>query len=172
MRYARLGPSSVLVQVLITELSLPCRGFTHFLGSKDEQHILATASSSSKQQAATGNPKVLARTLWLETGIQVAQTDRRANTHHHKQVPCRFEPSGPFYGRFSVQKWPFLGCFQDDRRENSRRSPVCRVGVSNEGCCSFIAIGLANDGQWVFNKACAMPWCHAVVHFEVKMSRF
>ena len=22
------------------------------------------------------------------------------------------------------------------------------------------------------NKACTTPWCHAVVHFEVKMSRF
>ena len=47
-----------------------------------------------------------------------------------------------------------------------------RVGVSNEGRCSFIAIGLSNDGKWVFNKACAMPWCHTVFHFEVKMSRF
>ena len=24
----------------------------------------------------------------------------------------------------------------------------------------------------MFNKACTMPWCHTVVHFEVKMSRF
>ena len=24
----------------------------------------------------------------------------------------------------------------------------------------------------MFNKACTTPWCHAVVHFEVKMSRF
>ena len=31
MRYARLGPSSVLVGVLITELGLPCRGFTSTL---------------------------------------------------------------------------------------------------------------------------------------------
>ena len=22
------------------------------------------------------------------------------------------------------------------------------------------------------NKACTMPWCYAVVHFDVKMSRF
>ena len=35
-----------------------------------------------------------------------------------------------------------------------------------------MAIGLSKDGKWVFNKACTMPWCHAVVHFEVKMSRF
>ena len=35
-----------------------------------------------------------------------------------------------------------------------------------------MAIGPSNDGKWVFNKACTMPWCHTVVHFEVKMSRF
>ena len=35
-----------------------------------------------------------------------------------------------------------------------------------------MAIGLSNDGKWVFNKACTTPRCHAVVHFEVKMSRF
>ena len=35
-----------------------------------------------------------------------------------------------------------------------------------------MAIGLSNDGKWVFNKACTMPWCHTVVHFEVKMTRF
>ena len=35
-----------------------------------------------------------------------------------------------------------------------------------------MAIGLSKDGKWVFNKACTTPWCHAVVHFEVKMSRF
>ena len=35
-----------------------------------------------------------------------------------------------------------------------------------------MAIGLSKDGKWVFNKACTTPWCHAVVHFEVKMSHF
>ena len=35
-----------------------------------------------------------------------------------------------------------------------------------------MAIGLSKDGKWVFNKACTTPWCHAGVHFEVKMSRF
>ena len=35
-----------------------------------------------------------------------------------------------------------------------------------------MAIRLSNDGKWVFNLACTMPWCHTVVHFEVKMSRF
>ena len=49
---------------------------------------------------------------------------------------------------------------------------MCYVGVCNEGRCSSMAIGLSNHGKWVFNKACTMPWCHTVVHFEVKTSRF
>ena len=49
---------------------------------------------------------------------------------------------------------------------------MCQVGVCNEGRCSSMAIGLSNDGKWVFNMACTTPWCHTVVHFEVKMSRF
>ena len=49
---------------------------------------------------------------------------------------------------------------------------MCQVGVCNEGRCSSVAIGLSNDGKWVCNVACTMPWCHTVVHFEVKMSRF
>ena len=71
-------------------------------------------------------------------------------------------------GRF----WAVFGCFQDDRPESSGRSPLRQAGVSDEGRCSFMAIGLFKDGKWVFNKACTTPWCHAVVHFEVKMSRF
>ena len=72
------------------------------------------------------------------------------------------------YGRFGA----VFGCFQDDRPESSGRSPLRQAGVSDEGRCSFIAIGLSKDGKWVFNKACSTPWCHTVVHFEVKMSRF
>ena len=34
-----------------------------------------------------------------------------------------------------------------------------------------MAIGLSNDGKWVFNEACTLPWCHTVVHFEVKTGR-
>ena len=115
---------------------------------------------------------MLATTPRLKTGIQVAQNDRGAKAHHHKQVSLHFEPSSPFYGRFGVQKWPFLGYFQDDCLESSGRSPLRQVGVSDEGHFSFIAIGLSNDGKWVFNVACTMPWCHTVFHFEVKMSRF
>ena len=173
MRHARLGPSSVLVRVLIrvrvTELGLPCRGFTPLL------RVQGWATHFSKQQQAAaeaaGGPKVLATALWLKTSIQVAQNDREANAHHHKQVSLHFEPSSVFYGRFSVQKWPFWGCFQDDCPENSRRSPVCYVGIFNGARCSSIAIGLSKECKSVFNKACSMHRCHAVVHFEVKMSR-
>ena len=70
------------------------------------------------------------------------------------------------------KKRPFLGCFRDDRPENSGRSPVCQVGVCNEGRCSSIAIGVSKDRNLVFNKARTMPWCHTVVHFEVKISCF
>ena len=111
-------------------------------------------------------------TPWLKTGIQVAQNDQGANAHPHKQFLLRFEQYSLFYGRFSVQKRAFLGCFQDDRPKNSGRALVCYSAVCNEGCGSSMAIGLSTDGKWVFNKACTMPWCHAVVHFEVKMSRF
>ena len=47
-----------------------------------------------------------------------------------------------------------------------------QAGVSDQGRWSFMAIGLSKYGKWVFNKACTTLWCHAVVHFEVKMSCF
>ena len=49
---------------------------------------------------------------------------------------------------------------------------MCQVGVCNEARCSSIAIQISIECKSVLNKACTMPWCHAVVHFEVKMSRF
>ena len=49
---------------------------------------------------------------------------------------------------------------------------MCQVRVCDESRCSSMAIALSNDGKWVFNMACTMPWCHTVVHFEVKMIRF
>ena len=85
--------------------------------------------------------------------------------YHHEQVLCRFKPSRWFYGRFSVLKKAVLGLFL-------RRSLVCRVGVSNDGRCSSIAIGPSTECKWVENKACAMPWCYGVGNFEVKTSRF
>ena len=93
--------------------------------------------------AATGGEKVLATTLWLKTGIQVAQNDRGANTHHHKDVSCRFETSSTFYGRFSVQKWPFSGSFEDIVLKTHDDRRCVKWGVCNEGHCSSIAIGLS-----------------------------
>ena len=49
---------------------------------------------------------------------------------------------------------------------------MCQVRICNKGRCSSMAIGQSNDGKWVLNKACTMPWCHTGVHFVVKMSRF
>ena len=71
-------------------------------------------------------------------------------------------------GRFGAVS----GYLQDDRPESSGRSPLRQAGVSHEGRCSFMAIGLSKDGKWVFNKACTTPWCHAGVYFEVKRSQF
>ena len=49
---------------------------------------------------------------------------------------------------------------------------MCQVGICNEGRFSSMAIAISNDGKWVFNTPYTMPWCHTVVHFEVKMSHF
>ena len=97
---------------------------------------------------------------------------RRITTNRFRAVSSRLARStadlvsknGPF--------WAAISCFQDDRPESSGRSPLRQAGASHEGRCSFLAIGLSKDGKWVFNKACTTPWCHAVVYFEVKMSRF
>ena len=77
----------------------------------------------------------------LKTGIQVAQNDRGAKAHHHKQVSLHFEPSSPFYGRFSVQKMAVFGLFsavfrtivlkvQDDRRYAKQVFPMRAVVLS------------------------------------------
>ena len=80
------------------------------------------------------------------------------------------------FGRFSAVFRTIVlkvqGCFQDDRPESSGGSPLRQAGVSDEGRCSFMTTGVLKDGKWVFNKACTAPCSHAVVHFEVKMSRF
>ena len=49
---------------------------------------------------------------------------------------------------------------------------MCQIGVCNEGRCSSIAIGLSKECKSMFNKRCTIPWCHTVVHLEVKMNRF
>ena len=80
-------------------------------------------------------------TPWLKTGIQVAQNDRGANAHHHKQVSLHFEPSSPFYGRFSVQKMAVFRLFsavfrtivlkvQDGRRYAKQVFPMRAVVLS------------------------------------------
>ena len=35
-----------------------------------------------------------------------------------------------------------------------------------------MAIGLSNEGKWVFNTTSTMPRCYRVVHFEVKVRLF
>ena len=65
-----------------------------------------------KTRTQLGPSSSLVTTPRLKTGIQVAQHDRGAKAHHHKQVSLRSELSSPSYGRFSVQKGPFLGCFR------------------------------------------------------------
>ena len=48
---------------------------------------------------------------------------------------------------------------------------MCCVGVSNEGRSSFTATRLSNGCNWLFDEAPIRP-CHALVHFEGKMSHF
>ena len=55
---------------------------------------------------------MLATAPRLKTCIRVAQNDRGADAHHHKQASLHLEPSRRFYGPFGVQKLPFLGCFR------------------------------------------------------------
>ena len=49
---------------------------------------------------------------------------------------------------------------------------MCQAGVSNKGRHSSTMIEQSNDCKWVFIEASVTPRCHAVVPFEVKMSRF
>ena len=90
----------------------------------------------------------------------------------HKQLSCHFEQCSLCYGLFSVQKWPCLNSFQGNRPKNSGRSLASRVGVSNEGRRSPVAIRPSKECKWVGNKACAMPWCYGMGVLEVKTSRF
>ena len=86
--------------------------------------------------------------MWLKTGIQVAQNNRTVNVHHGKQVSRRFEPPSLFLANLAPQNGcfqPVFASFQDGHPKSSRRSPVRQVGVSNEGHCSSIAIGLSNE---------------------------
>ena len=93
-----------VVCCMLTELGLPVEVLQPFLESS-----VSKVFKQKQQQAATGGHKVFFGTLWLKTGIHVVQNDRTANAHHPKQVLCCFEPSNPFYGRFSVQKMAIFG---------------------------------------------------------------
>ena len=104
---------------------------------------------------------------------------RRITTKRFRCVSSRLARSMANLVSKNGRFWAVFGRFQDDRPEISGQSPLHKAGVSDEGRCSFMAIGLCKDGKWVFNKACTtpckactMPWCHAVAHFEVKMSRY
>ena len=97
---------------------------------------------------------------------------RRITTNKFRCVSSRLAVSTAHLVSKNGRFWAVFGRFQDDRPESSGRSPLRQAGVSDEGRCSFMTIGVLKDGKWVFNKACTAPWCHAVVHFEVKMSPF
>ena len=105
---------------------------------------------------------------WLKTTGE----PRRITTNKFRCILSRLARSTADLVSKNGRFWAVFGRFQDDHPESSGRSPLRQAGVSDEGCCSFMAIGLSKDGKWVFNKACTTPWCHAVVHFEVKMGRF
>ena len=49
---------------------------------------------------------------------------------------------------------------------------MCQLGVSNEGRSSSTLTGLSNHCKWVFNEVSLTPWCHVVVHCEVKIAGF
>ena len=82
--------------------------------------------------------------------MQVAQSDRGANTHHHKHfgvgssclassMADRLSKNGRFFGRFC-----------DDRPENLGRSLVCQVGVFNEVRCSSLAFWDLHSSEMIF----------------------
>ena len=158
MRYTILGPRSVLVRILI--------------GAKAEQHILAAASSSSKQQAVKKTLRPHSGSKSASKHLKMTREQRRITTNKFRCVSSRLARSMADLVSKNGRFWAVFGCVQDDRPESLGQSPLRQAGVSDEGRCSFMAIGLSKDGKWVFNEACTTPWCHAVAHWEVKTSRF
>ena len=61
---------------------------------------------------------------------------------------------------FEVKRGRFSACSQDDGPRSLGLSPLCHVGLSNEGRFSSMATGLSNGCQWVFNEACLTLGCH------------
>ena len=93
--------------------------------------------------------------------------------HHLKQVLCDFFSCLAYFMANLVSKNDRVQpVFLEDHLKSLGQSPVCYVGVSNEGCSLSTLIGASNDCKWVFNEASLMPWCQAVVYFEVQRSRF
>ena len=66
----------------------------------------------------------------------------------------------------------FTTCFLGNVLTYLGQSPVCHVSISNEGRSSSILIGLSKDCKWMPHEAALTPWCHAVVHFELKQAIF
>ena len=95
MRYARLGPSSVLVRVLI--------------GAKAEQHVLAAASSSSKQQAVKKSLRPHRGSKPASKQLKMTGEQRRITTNKFRCVSSRLARST---ADLVSKKWPFLGCFR------------------------------------------------------------
>ena len=44
--------------------------------------------------------------------------------------------------------------------------------IANGCSIGFIHGKGASNCPWMFNEASPTPWCHVVVHFEVKMNHF
>ena len=142
---------------------LPCRlshGIKTCVSSKQQQQAL----KKSLRPHCGSKPA----SKWLKATGEL----RRITTNKFRCVSSRLAGSTANLLSKNGRFWAVLGCFQGDHPKSSERSPLRQAGVSDEGRCSFMAIGVLKDGKWVFNKACTTPWCHAVDHFEVKMSCF
>ena len=162
----QLGPSSSLdYRAGLPSWVYPVEVLHHLLGAKGEQHVLAAAAaaaSSNKQQALKKSLRPYRGSKPASKKLKTTGEQRRITTNKFRCVlSCLAHSMANLVSKNGR-----------DRPETSGRSPVCQVGVCNEGRCSSMEIGLLKDGKWVFNTACTMPWCHTVVHFEVEMSRF
>ena len=172
----QLGPSSGLdsLESLLLSWVYPVEVLDHLLRSKAEQHVLAAAAaaSSNKEQALEKSlrPDCGSKpaSKWLKTTREPRCITKNTFGCISRHLALSTANIVSKNGRF----WAVFDCFQDDRLESSGRSPLRQAGVSDEGRCSSMLIGLSKDGKWVFNKACTTTWCHAVVQVEVKVSCF
>ena len=72
--------------------------------------MLTTSWPANTQTGSNGSSKRRLKGLFFPQDDSKPQRGS-AQRPQSKQVVCYFEPSGPSYGRFSVQKWPFQACF-------------------------------------------------------------